>query len=403
LCKRQDLVAEKHIRIYNSGCKNIRILIHFGFEITFLLLIIPVCIERGIFMWYEGKKLKVALLLSKEYGHKMFQPDTLKQLRSFADIPDIETLPEKLTDDFLKEAIKGADAAITGWGARLLTEDILKNAPDLKLIGHTAGSIRYFLTDSIWERNIRVFSNTPTMAVDVAETALGLIIVSLKRIWQLNALTLKGLWRSYDSHMDYHGSLEVDRETAKIQRLNQFTTIGIVAASNVGRNLINMLKPFGVRILLYDPFVSEEKAIEMGVVKTTLDELMANSDVVTLAAPKVPETHHMINKDNLKLLKDNAIFINVARGDLVDEDAFINELKTGRIFACVDVTEPEVPAKDNPLYYLENVVLTPHIAGGHSINGRFEHGQYTVDEIYNFFKSGTLKYEITKEMMAVIA
>lgn len=354
-------------------------------------------------MLNESKKIKVALLLGREMAHHMIHPKTMEHLQSFADVQSFDELPDRLNEDFLKEALKGADAAITGWGAIPITEEALQNAPDLKLIGHTAGSIRTFLTDNIWERNIRVFSTTPLMSVDVAETTLGLIIISLKRIWQLSALTLKGQWRSYDSHMVYQGSPEIDMHVNKIQRLNSFTTVGVIAASNVGRNLINMLRPFGVKILLYDPFVDEEKAKELGTIKTTLEELMSKSDVVVLAAPKIPETHHMINKTNLAMLKDDAIFINIARGDLVDEQALIDELRTGRIFACVDVTEPEPPLPGNPLYGLENCILTPHIAGGHSISGRFEQGEYVVNEIENFFKTGTLKYEITKKMMDVIA
>jgi phosphoglycerate dehydrogenase-like enzyme len=107
----------------------------------------------------------------------------------------------------------------------------------------------------------------------------------------------------------------------------------------------------------------------------------------------------MINKDNLPLMKDGALFINTARGMLVDENALIGELKTGRIFACIDVTDPEPPPAGHPFRRLENVILTPHIAGGHTVNGRPLLGRNAINEIYNFFQKGLLNYEVRREMI----
>jgi len=111
----------------------------------------------------------------------------------------------------------------------------------------------------------------------------------------------------------------------------------------------------------------------------------------------------MLNSANLPLLQDGALFINTARGTLVEEPALIRELETGRIFACIDVADPEPPAIDHPFRTLDNVILTPHIAGGHTVNGRHKLGRNSIKEIYNYLTKGTLAYEVREEMLERMA
>lgn len=342
-----------------------------------------------------GSKVKISILLNKDMAHRIFHPNDLEFLRSFADIEDIETLPEKMTEEYMAKAVKGADGCITCWGTPKVTEAVLSQAPGLKILAHGAGTPKAVVTDGIWERNVKVFTAAPIIAIDVAETALGLIICSIKRIFKFNRMTHAGLWKKSNP--------EVDREEDKMLRLYRYLNIGIIGASHVGRNLIRFLKPFGADLLLYDPFVNEEQAEALGVKKVSLEELMSTSDVVTIHAPNLPSTNHMINRENLSLMKDGAVLINTARGAIVDEPALLEELKKGRIFACLDVTDPEPPSKENELRGLENVVLTPHISGGHTINGRYELGHYLVQELYSFFTKGVLQYEVKKEMMEFMA
>ncbi len=342
-----------------------------------------------------NQKVKIALLLNKDMGRRILHPDDIEFLKTFADIQNLEDLPEKMTEDYMIKAMKGADGCITGWGTPKLTEAALAEAPNFKILAHSAGTPKAVVTDGVWERNAKVFTAAPIIAIDVAETALGLIICSIKRIFKFNRMTHAGLWKKLNP--------EVDREEDRMLRLYRYINIGIIGASNVGRNLIRMLKPFEADILLYDPFVDEQKAAELGVRKVSLEELMSSSDVVTIHAPNLPATYHMVNRDNLALMKDGAVLINTARGAIVDEAALIEELKKGRIFACLDVTDPEPPAKENELRNLNNVVLTPHISGGHTINGRYELGHFVVQELYSYFTKGVLQYEIKKEMMDFIA
>jgi phosphoglycerate dehydrogenase-like enzyme len=116
-------------------------------------------------------------------------------------------------------------------------------------------------------------------------------------------------------------------------------------------------------VSVFDPYLTDDDARDLGVRRVELDELMATSAVVSVHAPDIPETRHMIDARRLALLPDGATLINTARGALVDTDALVAELATGRIDAVLDVTEPEPLPADHPLWSLPNVLLTPHIAG----------------------------------------
>src|SRR6185436_9888054 len=124
-----------------------------------------------------------------------------------------------------------------------------------------------------------------------------------------------------------------------------------------------LLRPFDVEVLLYDPYVAPAEAAGLGVALTGLDELCSRSHILTVHAPQLATTRHMIDARRLALMPDGGTLINTSRGSLIDEEALLPELISGRLYAVLDVTDPEVPPADSPLYTLPNVLLTPHIAG----------------------------------------
>jgi len=130
--------------------------------------------------------------------------------------------------------------------------------------------------------------------------------------------------------------------------------------------------------------------------------LMSSCEVISLHAPSLPATDKMINKSNLRLMKDGATLINTARGSLIDENDLYEELKTGRIKACLDVTNPEPPVPDHPLRSLPNIILTPHIAGTVT-NGRYRIGDYSVDAIRKFLEGKPIEGEVTEDQLATLA
>lgn len=340
---------------------------------------------------YCGKeKMKVAMVLDNRNFQRTMHPDDLNFLKSFSCILNDAPYPDRIDERYMEEVLENADACISCWGTPMFVNSVLDKAPHLKLIAHAAGTPRAIVTDAVWERGIRVFTAAPVIATDVAETTLGAIIVMNKSMLKFNQLM----------HSEANKANE-PRDNMK--RLNGLLTVGIVGATHVGRNLIRLLKPFGVRIKLYDPYITEYSAHQLGVEKVALEDLMSDSDVVTIHAPSLPQTKNMINKKMLALMKDGGVFINTSRGAVVDQKALIEELQTQRISAYLDVFEQEPLPEDSPLRRMDNVLLTPHMSGGHTVNGSYERGNYVVRQLYSYYSTGILQDEVVRDMMEIIA
>ena len=327
----------------------------------------------------------VAITIGQKHYPRMFNQAAWDALHAFAEVIH-HPGDEPATKADLIALLPPADACITSWEVARLDAEVLAAAPRLKAMAHMGGSVKRFISDAVWERGMLVTSAAPALAKDVAETTLGLMIVGRKRIWPLAQHVREGGWREspYWPARELHDS-----------------TVGIVGAGNVGRHVLRLLRPFQARILLYDPFVSPEEARELGAEKVELDELVRQADVISLHAPAHPDTHHMINRERLQAMKDDALIVNTARGSLIDEAALIEELSKGRLFAFLDVTDPEPPAPDSPLRRLENVVVTPHLAGCIADCGRM--GQMAVEELRRFFAGEPPLNPITREMLARIS
>ncbi len=241
------------------------------------------------------------------------------------------------------------DVLVGHWGCPTLTPDVLTRAPKLALFAYAAGTVKWQVTDAVWERGIVVTSAAAANAVPVAEYTLAMILLANK-----GALLLR------ERQRDPHLRLPLD-----VRRVgNVAKRVGLVGASHVGRHLIELLRPFEIDVALYDPYVSEAEAHALGVqLVHDLDELCASVDVLSLHAPDIPSTRTMIAARQLAALRPGAVFINTARPALVDQDALLAELEAGRISAVLDVTAPEPLPHDHPLLALANVFVTPHIAG----------------------------------------
>ena len=188
-------------------------------------------------------------------------------------------------------------------------------------------------------------------SVPVAEYSLAMILLANK-----DTFRAQRLYRERRAFIDREVEFEVSG--------NYRRTVGVVSASRTGRLLLDLLRPFpALHVLLYDPFVTQDEAAELGVEPVTLPELMSRSDVVTLQTPLLPETEGLIDTALLARMPDGATLINTARGGIVDGEALERELVGGRISAVLDVTDPEPLPASSPLYDLPNVLLTPHIAG----------------------------------------
>ena len=334
-------------------------------------------------------KPKIALLQTRTLTEQLFTEEALARIGELGRVT-INPGRERPTVEETIQLIEGAQACVTSWGCQPMTDQILDAAPDLGIIVYAAGSVKPIVTDAVWERGITVTSGAAVIAIDVAETALAWTICSLKRFWQIPTYTRQGLWREPEVGIDRV------RETYGL-------TIGVIGAGHVGRNYIRLVRNLGIEeVLLYDPYCTAEQAAELGATKVELEELLRRSDVVSVHAPALPSTRHMLNADNLALMKDDAVLLNTSRGQNIDEEALIAELEKGRLFACLDVTDPEPPAADSRLRSLPNVVLTPHIAGSVN-NGRKRLGDHAVEELRRFFAGEPPLHQVTREMLDRIA
>jgi phosphoglycerate dehydrogenase-like enzyme len=327
----------------------------------------------------------VAITIGKKHYKRMFNQPAWDSLAQFADVIH-HSGDEPATRSELIALLPNAEACITSWDVAPLDVGVLAAAPRLGAMAHMGGSVKRFISDAVWERGIRVTTAAPALAKDVAETTVGLMIVGIKRIFQLGQHVREGGWRESNwwPSRELHSS-----------------TVGIIGASNVGRHVIELLKPFRARVLVYDPFLSGTDAAALSVVKAELADLLRQSDVVSLHAPDKPDTRRMIGAAQFALLKDDAVIVNTARGTLIDEPALVAELSRGRFFAFLDVTEPEPPAIDSPLRRLPNVIVTPHLAG--CIEDCSRMGEMAVEELRRFFAGEPAIYQITPEMFARIS
>jgi len=277
--------------------------------------------------------------------------------------------------------LREVDVLFGGWGIPWLDAGFLAQAPRLRAVFHAAGSVRYFMTPEAWARPIVVSSAWKLNAVPVAEYTLAAILFGLRRGWHYAAqLRLR---RDFWYRNDFPGSYG--------------STVALISLGAVGRLVRERLRPFDVHVVAHDPFLSDAEARELAVEKVSLEAAFQRGDVVSLHAPLLPETQGLVQGAHFAAMKPHATFINTARGAVVRETEMIAVLRQRPdLHAVLDVTDPEPPAPDSPLFELPNVVLTPHIAGtGQGEAGRL--GRAMIDEFHRWRQGLPLLHAVNAE------
>lgn len=277
---------------------------------------------------------------------------------------------------------------LTGWGCPRVDAAVLDRMPRLRLIAHTAGTVKGHLDAECWQRGIAVSTAAAANAVPVAEFTVARIVLANKAI--------DASVRHFRRHRDR--SWPSDAPTVG----NYGRTVGIIGASTIGRLVLERLRTYDLDVLLADPTIDSATAAGLGAELVTLDDLMSRSDVVSLHAPILPQTIGMIGAEQLAAMPDGATFINTARGVLVDHDALRRELQTGRIEAVLDVTDPEPLPRDDVLWELPNVILTPHVAGSMGTE-LFRMAALAVDEVERHIAGRPLQHEVSAADLARMA
>ncbi len=327
----------------------------------------------------EQQRVRVLCVVPKSQREMKMRPQTWARLTERFDVTANET-ERNWSSEELAERIAGYDAVLTGWGSPPFTEPIWERADRLRLIVHMAGSVKFLFPDDVVSRfciprKITVVSCALPLAINVAEMCIALMVLAARRLFEhIAAYRERGVWR--------------DPNLPKNFPTINGSTVGIIGASRVGREVMRLLRAFyDVRLLLYDPYVTPEGAKALGAELTDLETLFAQSDFISLHAPLTPQTVGMIGERHFALMKDGAIFINTARGKLVDTEALVRALQTRPIFAVLDVTDPEPLPPDHPLRFLPNCYITPHLAGA-GVYGYYQIGEMTLNVLIAFFELG---------------
>jgi len=328
----------------------------------------------------------------------------LMNARAFTDLFDSTRLARlhqlvSLDSPVRLDDLRGADAAvrlarteilITGWGSPVLGQDVLAAAPALRAVIHTGGSVKQHISPAFWDRGILVTSAADANAIPVAEFTLATILLEGKRA----ASYIEG----YRHHREVGGAWRDSIPSS----VNFGGTVGIIGLSRVGRRVAELLRPFELEVLVADPYASDADASAVGARLVDLDSMLSASDIVSVHAPELPDTHHLLDARRIALLRPHAVIINTARGSLIDTEALVLRCRTGTLRAILDVTDPEPLPSDSVLFDTPGIVLSPHIAGAmHAETARL--ADSALDEIERLRQGLPPAHRVEVESLGIIA
>jgi len=284
---------------------------------------------------------------------------------------DIRT---EISHEELLEIVKNYDALIVRSRTKV-TRDVIERAEKLRIIGRAGVGVDNIDVSFATEKGIIVVNAPGGNSVSAAEHTIGLIISLVRKIPKADKSVKEGRWeRKKFVGMELRGK-----------------TLGIIGLGRIGYEVAKRMRCFEMKILAYDPYVSEDRAKSVGAKLVSFEELLRNSDIITIHVPKTKETENMISYREFEIMKDGVYIINAARGGIIDEKALYDAIVKGKVAgAALDVYEREPPDKDNPLLKLENVVTTPHI-GASTKEAQMIVGMTVAEDIVNFFKGLPVK------------
>ncbi len=233
-----------------------------------------------------------------------------------------------------------------------ITSRVISSCKKLKLIACCRGGPVNVNVDFATKKRIPVLNTPGRNATACAEFTVGMILALLKNIIPAHCELKKGKWRG-----DFY---RFDRCAEEIYNKK----VGVIGFGEVGSKICRILLSFGARVLVYDPYVEKEKIRKSGALVVDLETLLKESHIVSINARLTPTSHRLIGEKELNLMMPGSYLINSARGKLLDYEALYRALKEGKLAgAALDTFDPEPPSPDSPLLRLDNVILTPHIAG----------------------------------------
>lgn len=301
--------------------------------------------------------------------HVYLEREHVERLRLIGETQVFNDPPENI--DELQRRVETADIAIVGWSQ--LTEKIISQARNLKMISIWATSCHYADLNAAAAKGI-VVTHVPAYATEsVAEHVFALLLSAVRKLLPADKHVREGNfdWRPF-------GGRELMGKT-----------LGVVGTGSIGFRVAEIARAFGMKILGYEKYPNHKRADEIGVKYVDFPTLLGQSDVISLHVTLTPETEGMLGKEQIESMKDGAVLINTSQGKIVDEDALIKALKSGKISSAgLDVFSQEPPAEENPLFNLQNVVLSPHI-GFHTFEAVKRCTDICIDNVAKFLEGNS--------------
>jgi phosphoglycerate dehydrogenase-like enzyme len=326
------------------------------------------------------KPLVFVALPDPLYG-RFFGPELESRLRTLADVARNST-GRDLTEQEMADSVRDVDGAIFGWEGGGLTKANIDQARNLKIIGQVGGTVKHIDTDAALAKGIVIVNSAPAMSTSVAEFTLALVLDCLHHIVPCDRL------------------MKNRREEERLPLGRQLTAkrVGLIGFGLIGRKLAALLQPFAVDLVVYDPHVSPEVVCSSGARVATLEQVLGTCDVVSVHAGLTPETRHLLDRQRLALLRPGAVLVNTARGDIIDQEALVDNLKEGKLTAALDVFSEEPLPSSHDLRDLDNVILTPHRAS--DTEEAFSLlGSLVVQDFERFFSGATPLNVLTRERL----
>lgn len=324
-------------------------------------------------------------------------PDTLgrvygpRQMERLAGLVDL--YPRVLTSvaeaRAAMEDMKDVEVLFSTWGLPVMTQEEIRECfPSLKAVFYGAGSVQYFARPFL-NAGVRVYSAWQANAVPVVQYAFAQILLATKGYFQVQPMTRADRSAGHALFENYPGNYDVK--------------IGLLGCGAIGSRLAEMLKQIDCEVLVYDPFLSEERARSLNVKKTDMAEIFAECDVVSNHLANLPATVGIIKREYFLSMKPYATFINTGRGPQLDEQDLYDALtQVPTRTALLDVMTHEYNSNDNPLNALQNCFITPHIAGSSGLEVR-RMAEYMMDAFELYEKGEKCSYEVSLAMLETMA